>query len=140
MQKIIIFLIFSFSLFLPSINVRAITTNEAYLDFNVSNNCSSYFGSPEDKEDPAYYLQFGFNLLKYASIILLFGLTIADFAKSTISDKQDELPKTLKKALKRLIVVVIIFFIPIIIQFAFEMFGIYTDPSCVISSLIHIYY
>ncbi len=97
-----------------------------------ANVCTSYLGSPNDKDAPAYYLQFAFNLLKYAAILLLFAMTIVDFFKATTSDKDEGLKKALKTAVKRLIIVVIIFFIPLLIEFIFEMFGIYTDPSCIV--------
>ncbi len=102
------------------------------LDFSMENEeeCSSYLGSIAKSTDPAYYLHFAFNLMKYAAILILFALTVVDFFQSATSDKEDSIKKAFYKAIKRLIIVVIIFFIPIIVEFIFELFGIITDPSC----------
>ncbi|MBE6154487.1 MAG: hypothetical protein E7163_02800 [Firmicutes bacterium] len=101
------------------------------LDFNVGG-CDSYLGNPNDNinKPPAYYLQFIFNLMKYASIILLFVLSIADFAKAVTSDKDDAIKKASINAVKRLGIVIIIFFLPILIEFILKLLGIYSASTC----------
>lgn len=107
-------------------------TIKSDLDFETSDKCDSYLGSPTDKNDPAYYLSFAFKLIKYAAILILFGMTIADLIRTVTSQKNDEIQKTLIKALKRLIIAVIIFFLPYLIEYLFGIFGITTDPSCLV--------
>ncbi len=97
------------------------------IDLTVGDNCDSYLGDPSNKDHPAYYLQFAFNLMKYAAILLLFGLTIFEFAKAMTSNKQDAMPKALINSLKRLIIAIIIFFLPILIEYLLELFDIYGD-------------
>ncbi len=99
-------------------------------DFNVSDYCKSYLGNPEISTDPAYYLQFAFNLIKYASIILLIVLTVADLIKATTSGNQDAIKKVTQNAVKRLIIVVIIFFLPSIIKFLLTILGAYSPGTC----------
>ena len=61
------------------------------IDFDVSNECDSYLGNPEVSGTPAYYLQFIFNIMKYAGILLLFALTVVDVVKAIASSNQDAL-------------------------------------------------
>ena len=100
------------------------------MDFTTGD-CESYLGLITDKNDPAYYLNFAFQLLKYAAIVVLFVLTIVDFAKATTSSKDDAVKKALQTAIKRLIIAVIIFFLPMLINFILDLLGIVTtDPTC----------
>lgn len=103
------------------------------LDFDTSNGCESYLGNPKTKGEPAYYLQFVFNLIKYAAILLLFALTVMEFSKATVSSNQDAMKKALQNTIKRLIIAVVIFFLPILIKFVFELLGIYSAGTCGIS-------
>ena len=98
---------------------------------DIGGTCDSYLGAINDKNAPAYYLHFAFNLLKYAAILMLFIFTVVDFAKAIPSGKDDALPSALKNTLKRFIIAVIIFFIPIIIDFVFQVLGITSSTSCV---------
>ena len=104
--------------------------NEAIPDFTTGD-CDSYLGQIDDPDDPAYYLNFAFNIIKYAAIVILFVFTIIDFAKAITSSKQDELQKAIRTAVKRLIIAIIIFFLPILINFILDLLGVVTtDPTC----------
>lgn len=96
-------------------------------DFKTDSTCESYLGDPENKEQPAYYLQFVFDLMKYAGLVLLFVLTIVEFVKATASSNQDAMKKAANNTVKRLIIAIIIFFLPDLIEFVLELFGIYGD-------------
>lgn len=101
------------------------------LEWETGNNCESYLGLITDDTDPAYYLNFAFQLLKYAAIVLLLVFTIVDFVKAVTSNKDDALKRALQTAVKRLIIAVIIFFLPTIINFILDLLGIIsTDPTC----------
>ena len=94
--------------------------------------CESYLG-PVEPGYPAYYLQFIFNLMKYIAIILLFVLTIVEFGKATVSSNQDAMKKAIQNTVKRFIIAVIIFFLPILIEFLLELLGVYSASTCGIS-------
>lgn len=101
-------------------------------DFTGGNSCDSYLGNPAydanaKQQSPAYYLQFSFNLMKYIAIILLFVLTVIEFAKATASSNQDAMKKAIQTSIKRLIICVIIFFLPMLIEFILKLFGIYSN-------------
>lgn len=95
--------------------------------------CDSYLGNPEAKGSPAYYLQFVFNLIKYAAIIILFVFSIVEMFKAVASSNQDALKKALQATVKRLLIVVVIFFLPSLIKFLLTVLGAYSPSTCGIS-------
>ena len=72
-------------------------------------------------------MQFAFNIIKYAAIILLFVFTITDFIKAIASSDDKAIKKALQNAIKRIIIAIIIFFLPILIEFVLSLLGIYGD-------------
>ena len=100
--------------------------------YDESDPCYSLLGNPEDNvnKPPAYYMNFVFNLIKYAAIVLLFVLTIVEFFKAVPSNDQDAIKKATQKTIKRLLIAVIIFFLPDLINFVLQLLGIISDPTC----------
>ena len=92
--------------------------------------CGSFLGDKNDSNDPAYYLNFVFNLLKYIAIVILFVFSIVEFGKAAISSDNDALKKAVQKTVKRLVICVIIFFLPQLINFIMELLGVIEDPTC----------
>ncbi|WP_400201243.1 hypothetical protein [Methanobrevibacter smithii] len=119
-------------LFLVNINVRASVLEK----INVKNdlvrvvvsaeneNCPA-FGDPNIETDPAYWIQWVLNLMKYMAIIALLVLVISDFFKAIVENDKDALKKAGNKALKRFIYCVLLFFLPTIISLIMTMFGAY---------------
>ena len=119
-------------LFLININVRASVLEK----INVKNdlvrvvvsaenvNCPA-FGDPNIETDPAYWIQWILNLMKYMAIIALLVLVISDFLKALVENDKDALKKAGSKALKRFIYCVLLFFLPTIISLIMTMFGAY---------------
>lgn len=119
-------------LFLININVRASVLEK----INVKNdlvrvvvsaeneNCPA-FGDPNIETDPAYWIQWILNLMKYMAIIALLVLVISDFFKALVENDKDALKKAGSKALKRFIYCVLLFFLPTIISLIMTMFGAY---------------
>lgn len=95
-----------------------------------ANSCDSILGSVNNHDAPAYYLNFAFNILKYIAIIALFVLTVLDFAKAVASSDNDALKKALQKTIKRLVICIVIFFLPRLINFILGLLGIVDDPTC----------
>ena len=108
-------------------------TNSTYVDLDTSKGCESYLGNPTEPGDPAYYLQFVFDLMKYLAIILLFVLTAVEFGKATIASNQDAIKKAIQNTIKRFIIAVIIFFLPSLIEFLLTLMGVYSASTCGIS-------
>ena len=119
-------------LFLININVRASVLEK----INVKNdlvrvvvsaeneNCPA-FGDPNIETDPAYWIQWILNLLKYMAIIALLVLVISDFFKAIVENDKDALKKAGSRALKRFIYCVLLFFLPTIISLIMTMFVAY---------------
>ena len=96
-----------------------------------ANNCSSYLGVTTDPNDPAYYLSFAFKLLKYLAIIVLFVFTIIEYAKAIAASDDKAIKKATQNTIKRLIIAVIIFFLPTLIEFILDLLDVVTtDPTC----------
>ena len=119
-------------LFLININVRASVLEK----INVKNdlvrvvvsaeneNCPA-FGDPNIETDPAYWIQWILNLMKYMAIIALLVLVISDFFKAIVENDKDALKKAGSRALKRFIYCVLLFFLPTIISLIMTMFVAY---------------
>lgn len=102
------------------------------IDWNFdADSCNSILGEISDNNSPAHYLNFAFNIIKYAAIVILFVFTIIDFTKAITASKDDAIKKASQNMIKRLIIAAIIFFLPYIIIFILEILGIVTNnPTC----------
>ena len=94
-------------------------------------NCESLLGSPNVDGTPAFYLSFLFSLIKYGAIILLIVLTIMDFVNAVASQDNDILKKSFNKAVTRMILCVILFLIPTIIDFTLEFIDQSSVSNCI---------
>ena len=78
-----------------------------------------------DEESTAYFLQSIFNIFKILGPILCIVLIIIDLIKAVVGQDKDALLKTGQNAAKRLIYAVIIFLLPTLINFLFDLLGWY---------------
>lgn len=69
-------------------------------------------------------LQNLFNFLKILLPLLIIGLSIMDFIKAITGDKDRELKKTFKRFVKRLVLAVLFFFLPVLINLLLDIFMI----------------
>lgn len=70
------------------------------------------------------------NWLRYIVPVLLILLSVLDFIKAIASDSDDEVKKVTSKFAKRLIVAVLIFLVPLLLQFLLGIFGIDANNFC----------
>lgn len=68
--------------------------------------------------------------VRYLVPILLMFMTILDFMKAIASDNPDDMKKAGAKFVKRLIAAVLIFVVPLILEFLLGIFGIGTNNYC----------
>lgn len=85
-----------------------------------SDDCDGVF----DKE-VIEFLQQMFNVFKYAAPLLCLALSIVDFIKATASQDKDALKKAAQMTGKRIIYAIILFFVPMLINFLFDLLGWY---------------
>ena len=71
------------------------------------------------------FLQQMFNIFKYAAPLLCLALSITDFIKATASQDKEALMKAVKMTGKRIMYALILFFIPTLINFLFDLLGWY---------------
>ena len=132
MKKFVKSILISFSviivaLFFFLLNASASVLNTLMPMDTAAPSCESVFGDATSPEYPAYWIQMVLDVMKYAAIIALLGLSIADFVKAIVSDDKDALKKAGTTSIKRFIYCVIIFFLPIIVNFLMNLFGFYSD-------------
>lgn len=84
------------------------------------------FGDPQDPDEFAYYLQVAFDVIKFLGPALVIIVTIIDLLRITAEQKQDgELKKIGVKSLKRIIYAAIIFVLPGILTWFFQLMGLF---------------
>ncbi len=133
---IVSILLLSFFCFVSPLNVKAEEDNifESEILFAESTGdgtcqsttlCDNVLGDPDDPDCTAYWLQWILDIIKYIAIAALLVLSTFDFIKAIISNDKDALKKAGTTAAKRFIFVVILFFLPIIIDLLMRLFGAY---------------
>ena len=69
------------------------------------------------------FLQDIFDIMKYAGPVLCLVLSTMDFIKAAASQDKEALKKASQRSLKRLGLAILLFFIPLLIDFLFPLFG-----------------
>lgn len=121
-KKILILFLFLFGAFF----IQNSTVEASEISYGVeyrlddSDDCGGIF----DKE-VIDFLQQIFNVMKYAAPILCLVLSVFDFVKAVANQKDDALQKAFKTTGKRIIFAIILFFIPDLINFLFNLLGWY---------------
>lgn len=96
--------------------------------------CDSLLGStscPSGQNcEPAFYIQVIFNVMKYVAIILLIVMSILDFLGAVGSSDDGAMKKAANKCIVRLILCVLIFLLPTVLEFIFTFMKMYTTSTC----------
>lgn len=101
---------------------------------NAARKCSSLLGSttPVGGEyQPAYYVNLAFQALKYICIVLLLGFSIVDFVKALTAEDPAALKNASKKSGRRVIYLILLFFLPTLVFMVFGWLGIVDGSDCV---------
>ncbi len=121
-KKLFVLIIILFSMFflVPKAEVKAL---------EVENKVEYKLAGTEDckKLDPKgkflKFLQDIFDIMKYAGPVLCLVLSTMDFIKAAASQDKEALKKASQRSLKRLGLAMLLFFIPLLIDFLFPLFG-----------------
>lgn len=117
-----LFVLFS-SFFLFQINyVEAYSNLPTYA---IEDNCDAILGDPKVDGTVANFLQQIFTIMGYLAPLLCVVLSVVEFVKATASQDKDALMKAMKNTGKRLILAVLLFFLPTLINFIFPLLGWY---------------
>lgn len=86
--------------------------------------CAYYLGNAEEnnKDCPAYWLNYVFQIVKYISLAVVIVMCMADFVSAITKDGLTS--KVIKKCITRLLIVIIILLLPTLIDAIGELFGI----------------
>ncbi len=126
MKKLFLFAFLLFFCF--SIPVKALESKEV-MDTSpmvlANDKCKHMFGDPNTEGDFANYLQQIFNVFKYLAPALVIVLSTVEFIKAAASDDKDALMKATKKTGIRIVLAILLFFLPGLINFLFEKLGWY---------------
>ncbi|MBE6148449.1 MAG: hypothetical protein E7167_03025 [Firmicutes bacterium] len=134
MKKITLLFLALFTMFLGLTSVSAhekqgeiLMQNEETMEVlaNVSAECKSMFGNPNEDGTLAYYLQMILDIIKYAGIVLCILLTIVDFAKALLGDDKEMYKPLAKTAFTRLAYAVMLFFLPMVVKTILLLIGAY---------------
>ncbi len=117
---IILILIGGFCLVTNEVKALDTSYGVTYSLANDTDDCDGIF----DKE-VIDFLQQMFNIFKYAAPLLCLALSIAEFIKATASQDKEALYKAIKTTGKRIMFAIILFFIPTLINFLFDLLGWY---------------
>ncbi len=85
--------------------------------------CETYLGNADTEGTIAYYLQIAFTIIKVVSIVIVIVTAMIDLASVVTSDK-DNLMDTVKKYVKRLIILIIILLLPTFIDLLGTILGL----------------
>lgn len=88
--------------------------------------CEGVLGDKNDEESVAYLLQEIFDILKIGSPVLVLVFSLLDFMGAVTSQDKDRLTKAVKNTFIRGIVGLIVFVIPVLCDFFFELTGMYS--------------
>ena len=71
------------------------------------------------------YLVDALKLIRWICLVLVVIFGVLDFVKATAADDQDALKKAWQSFIKRLIVLIVLFLIPLLVEFVLEIAGLY---------------
>lgn len=143
MKKIVIGILVTCSLFFLSfpciVSAKSSSFSDSLLIFGELDiqpinpgevSCNSLFMKDGAYNSLYYVLQDAFTLIKFAAPILVIVLSSMDYIKAITSHDAEGLKKANTKFIKRLVIGVLIFLLPFLLDLVFEAFGLYDLSTC----------
>ena len=125
---LIIILLFGFFA-VPVVNASELTASDYGVSYKLDNattetqkkaSCESVFGDPSDTDSFAYYLKQILRLIQFLGPLLCAVLTVIEFVKAVASQDKELLSKASKKTVIRIVLALILFFVPLIVDLLFD--------------------
>lgn len=101
------------------------TLESAVLD----NDCDTIFGDPSDKDSFAHYLKVILTTIQYLGPVLVIVLVSVDYFKAMISSSKDAFEAVNKRTAIRIVLLLLLFYLPILVKFILETLGAYKNCS-----------
>lgn len=103
---------------------RAVSTGAGSLIdiYNTEKDCKNIIGDVNVKGSFAYYLQSLFSFIQYLGPVLVIILTVAEYFKAIFDDST--VKKANKNTITRLILLVLLFFIPLLLKIIMQLLGV----------------
>ncbi|MDE5888420.1 MAG: hypothetical protein K2H20_00195, partial [Bacilli bacterium] len=98
---------------------------EVVYSLSEQQDCNSLLGDPKRDGTFANFLQQIFTIMGYVAPLLCLVLSVFDFVKATASQDKDALMKATKRTAKRIVLAIVLFFLPTLINFLFPLLGWY---------------
>lgn len=113
-----------FALSICTTTAKAMGVSDSLL-FMADDSCEGILGSPTEDGSTAYFLNEIFKIMKFAAPAMVVIFSIIEFAKSIASQDQDAMKKAIKNTGIRLVIGALIFMLPTILNFFFDLLGWY---------------
>lgn len=125
-KRLLVLLVLLFGIFTYTAEVYAYSTDNGVVTYELAKkpDCKYVFGDPKDKDSVAYFLQQIFDVFKYAAPILCLVFVTVDFLKAAASHDEKALMKAFQNAGKRIVMAIILFFIPDLLNWLFPLVGL----------------
>ena len=96
-------------------------------------NCkNTILGDPKNEDSVAWLLQQLLNYLRILGPMIILIMSAVDFAKAIVMGDDETMQKCYKKLIKRLLLAILLFFVPSLVTILLEIFGFVGDPICVL--------
>ena len=119
-------------------------TSDPYEDDNIFGdngdsgdfNCKTIFVKKESPDGDVEFTELGkfmndlFALIKIATPVLVIALSTIDYVKAIASSNADEMKRANSRTVKRLVIGLIIFVLPFLLEVLFRLFGLYDLSTC----------
>ena len=108
-----------------SINIVENTSSNVLSNtINIAKKDSTLLGDPEDEDSVAWLVYLILNIIKVAGPILVILLSSVDFILVIVKSDNEAFAKAQKKLITRLVLAILLFLVPVIVQVILEVFGI----------------
>lgn len=98
-----------------------------------ADNCkNTILGDPKNEDSVAWLLQQLLNYLRILGPMIILIMSAVDFAKAIVMGDDETMQKCYKKLIKRLLLAILLFFVPSLVTILLEIFGFVGDPICVL--------
>ena len=131
---ITILLIITCVMFVSPVNTKALEVNNVNIIENTSSNIinsniniasgGTVLGDPTDEDSVAWLVYLILNIIKVAGPILVILLSSVDFILVIVKSDNEAFAKAQKKLITRLVLAILLFLVPVIVQIILEVFGI----------------